>query len=604
MKYNQFIYGSILAGMLFSACQQADDLSANGTQDHDVIHVGGIQTNALVAHAITRADASPVDEEIHGDDAEKIAWLIEPLKDGFNVEYNTDDNSGKAVLKLQTDNQGEIKYSEGSLAVYDFTRTDVVPTGLPARWFNNGAHTFKGLYIPNDLKSQVTNIISEQHDYSLLEHYLAIPPNYTINATVGRIKLPYQHRLARVLAYILIDPVIGNNVKIKGYELDVNGKDNPHTSAMRFCNVSVLAGFEDNTPKWQKVRKVVPHFVAERGSYDDAENKSLDDDNFIGYYDTKKKTYIYPNDKKWVEINKLTFGEDNKTADGAYERTVYGKVPVYDLIVRPTYTSAKTVMYDEADKGFASTNQIDFEVTLNIGLQYTKTYTFDLDANHETVVYLHITPERVDYNCSGSKVWLEKGGNDNYYGVDNPQGHTLSVAGSSWQRAYSNSANTSAVTDGNPYQGIQYVTNDEEWIAMFAQAHRLGEHHGDYFVLDHDINIPSSVLPDNFVFTGHLDGMGHIITIDGRPYLFDGLDGEYETAQETDVTAVWEANVHKEVKNEKVYWVPAKGWRAEILNTKMLGCALFKDNANITGNIYNCWEDSKSINYTPSLPEY
>lgn len=603
MKYNRFIYGSIFAGMLFSACQQADGLSAGEAQDDDVIHVGGVQTNMLLTHALTRTEASPVDEEIHGDDAEKIAWLIEPLKQGFSVKYSKGENSAEASLKLQTDDLGNIKYSDGNLAIYDFTRTDDVANGLPARWFDNGAHTFEGLYIPDELKTQVNSLIYEQHDYSLLERYLAIPPNYIVNATVGRIKLPYQHRLARVLAYILIDPVMGNGVKIKGYELEANGKDDPQTSAMRFGNVSVLADFESNTPKWQKVRKVVPHFVAERGSYNDEENKSLDDANFIGYYDTHKKTYIYPTDKKWAEINKLAFDENNKTADGAYERTVYGKVPVYDLIVRPTYTSAKTVMYDEADKSFAGTNQIDFEVTLNNGLKYTKTFTFDLDANHETVVYLHITPERVDYNSSGSKVWLEKGGSDDFYGVNNPQGHTLSVAGSSWQRAYKNGNNTSKVTDGQAYQDAQYVS-DEKWIDMFVEAYQGGNHHGDYFVLDHDVTISSSKLPENFVFTGHLDCMGHTITIDGRKYLFDGLDGEYTTKQESDVTAVWEANVHKEVSDNKEYWVPTTGWRAEILNTTIFGGSFFKDGASITGYVNNCWEGSQLISHTPSLPEY
>ena len=51
----------------------------------------------------------------------------------------------------------------------------------------------------------------------------------------------------------------------------------------------------------------------------------------------------------------------------------------------------------------AKENQIDFLITLDNGLVYEKTFVFDLDANYETIVYLHITREGVDYNESGAE---------------------------------------------------------------------------------------------------------------------------------------------------------------------------------------------------------
>ena len=97
------------------------------------------------------------------------------------------------------------------------------------------------------------------------------------------------------------------------------------------------------------------------------------------------------------------------------------------------------------------------------------------------------------------------------------------MAGSSWQRAYTNKNKNYPVTDGHQYQQdvedqyAQYV-DDATWIEMLREAREGGLHHGDYFILDHDISIPAAAFPDDFVFTGHLDGRDHTITITDGTY--------------------------------------------------------------------------------------
>jgi hypothetical protein len=67
------------------------------------------------------------------------------------------------------------------------------------------------------------------------------------------------------------------------------------------------------------------------------------------------------------------------------------------------------------------------------------------------------------------------------------------------------------------------------------------------------------------------------------------------------MTAVWEANVHK----ENNIWVPTKGWRAETVNVKVTGGSLYKEGAVITGNVSNCWNGTVRIQDSkPSIPEY
>lgn len=577
----KLLYYIGIASLLLAACKDSDELLSNATPAaDDIIHVGGITADGLVARAAVTRSGDPVDETtITRTDAENIDWLRDPLFHGLNITYGLRANqstSQVAQLKLlEGDGENGIKYSvdgTNKYAEYSFYFLDNEgnATSNPAIWHGNGAHFFQGIYLPDEIKytgddvtvvhgssgtapNLTTNQVSDATtgtlgNYTLLSRYLAMPSNHTLNATVARIKLPFRHRLARVIAYILIDPSLGNT-KLRGYAL-TDGKDNPESTDIRFSNVGVLAGVKQTTngnhqvytPQWTTARKAIPHFVEERGSYNDSINSVMGEENehFIAYYNEDSGTYIYPTDRMWTTLHGQSFDEHNETTYGGikYTKTVYGKVPVYDLIVRPTYTTQNNVMYDEQNVDnaetkqnlYVATNQIDFELSLDNGLNYSKKFVFDLDANYQTVVYLHITRERVDYNCSGSDLWQETVGYDDYYGVNNQNGNTLSIAGSCWQRAYTNVSGNhprdnepDRVTDGHLYNGdtedayAQYVT-DARWIEMLREAHEGGKHHGDYFILNHDISIPAAVFPDNFVFTGHLDGQDHTITITDGTY--------------------------------------------------------------------------------------
>ncbi len=735
MKVRTFLYIG-LAGLLLGACKDSDAILAgsDGDATASIIRVGGVSADYLVTSAtVTRAGGDVDEETVKRTDAENVSWLIAPLKDGLNITYGLSaaaSESYHAQLKLlfdgsnirySTDGTGEnaTKYAEYSFNKYDDNAT---LTEKPAQWLGNGRHFFQGVYVPAEIKTGTAglpaDLTTDQHDdnasvveatettaakplgnYTLLTRYLAMPSNFTLNATVARVKLPFRHRLARVLAYILIDPALGSDVTLEGYNYQpakaAEGDkpatdevpDDPTTTKISFSNVRVLQSVTESgtgniktyTPQWTEARKAVPHFVGERGSYDDSNNTSYDDSDFIAYYDEETGTFIYPTDSEWKLIHKnATFTNDATTYDGKkYTRTKYGRVPVYDLIVRPTYSLLNNVMYDEdiydsngkVDERKrqtlnALTNQIDFELSLSNDLHYTKKFTFDLDANYQTVVYLHISRERVDYNSSGSALWTETRADDDYYGVNNQNGNNLSFAGSSWQRAYTNVETTSdehpnpfddKVTDGHFYTGddedefAQYVS-DDKWIEMFIEAYEGGRHHGDYFILHKDISIPAAAFPAGFVFTGHLDGQDHTITItDGSYtkktyhgtdvseetlpgktppyYLFSGLNGKYSTVQEGTGAEDWEANVHKESN----IWVPYKtdtdGWRAEMINTNFIipsGSSVFQLSAkygiDITGYLYNCWINStfaaptegsakkwtgtRIQDYIPSIPEY
>ena len=346
----------------------------------------------------------------------------------------------------------------------------------------------------------------------------------------------------------------------------------------------------DGRPVWQTERKAVPHYLGQQT---------------VRLYKDSSGNLIFPIDDDYEAAAADT--------EGSYTCLDYGLCPYYDLIVRPTYTEneeAPNVMFDESVQTADSSNMIEFELTLSNDLEYEKTFTFDLNANEETVVYLRVSPERIDYNSAGSRLWKETASSDDYYGVNNRNGNNLSLAGSSWQRAYTNTRLAVGVTDGHLYDAdsedpeAQYV-GDDQWISMLLQAYEGGLHHGDYFILKKDIAIDTDSLefPAGFTFTGHLDALDHTITLTGsRTWLFDGLNGTYTTAQETDQSATWEANVHLEGS----VWVPTIGWRAEVVNTKISGVSLFKEGATITGYVNNCSDANGAVvtDYTPTLPTY
>lgn len=608
--------GISLSATLMLSCSDNDILNSDKAmaKQGDVINVGGIDTGdeMTTSSVVTRSgdgdDTTPTTPVVDPTGAEKQEWLIQPLKQGLDITYGlvADNDAAKqesvAILKLlggsindniyTTSPEGYAKYS------FKYRGNDGSETEDSAIWRDNGAHYFEGVHVPNRLR--FTNNVSEleqdnrtingetnvkathdlntdQHDgrdkgtnndlgnYTLLTHYLGMPANTRIAATVSRIKLPFQHRLSRVMVYILIDPTLGKDVKIDGFTPagrnadgtivpDDKGniwREDPTTSAIRFCNVEVLSGVHDVydsskklhtlTPQWTRGRKVIPHFFAEDGTWND-QGVELNKD-FIMYTDIATKENIFGTNKKWPSAHTAYTTKYNaaKTAHSdwteaqlaeaaeasGYRQTNYGKAPMYDIIVRPTYTNKDNIMYDEGTltdqqktELVNHTNSIDFEIKLNNGLEYEKHFEFDLNPNYQTAVYLLISREQVNYDTSGSELWVARKDNDDWYGIDNANGNTLSLAGSSWQRAYSNKTDTSKdITDGHYYgqddEGTGQNVSDATFKEFLAQAYKGGKHHGDYFVLDHDITIDASELPADFIFTGHLDGRDHTITFTG-----------------------------------------------------------------------------------------
>lgn len=803
MKNNWLVL--TLAVVMASCTDTVEVTDSQGTGN--IINVAGIGTDDMIATAEVSTRSGKDGRALSNVDptgAENEHWLIQPLKKGFDITYglykdHTKSNEHVAILKLIGNNPDDDQYntSQYGYAEYSFNYRDDnngSETTNPAQWYDNGAHYFEGLHVPNRIRyttspdelatdqrtingtivAAVKDITTDQHDgtdtgtddqlgnYTLLSHYLGMPASTHISATVSRIKLPFQHRLARVLVYVLIDPSLGATTKINGYNYseDAEGNitpDNPVTSDIRFNNVEVLAGVKDVydatkkvhtlTPTWAKPRKVIPHFVREDGTRD---NKGILIDgyesNFVMYTNIEKNTHVFGTQEAWASINNSynqryknkqgTEAEKTAYAEEAtgYRRTQYGKVPLYDLIVRPTYTTLDNVMYDEdltnitKEQLVTKRNSIDFYVKLNSGLEYEKTFNFDLDANYQTAVYLVIDREEVNYNASGAEKWIETDDNDEWYGLDNKNGNTLSLAGNSWQRAYTHSASPTEidgdgadkVTDGGFYN--ENTTGEDgttgqylslaTWKKFFAQAYEGGEHHGDYFILTSDITIDASELPAGFVFTGHLDARGNTITYtgggddiyeettqygiypatplftyDGSSYsqytlpdlyvseetaqakggpipagegmmrkvtvtlaevmannveyyvrnnddtyslferptrlythrkgassLFGGINGTYTTNQESaeprvdaDGNVIFEANVHLETNNSRTNWVPTMGWRAEVLNTRVLGGTMFPTGTYpCTGNVRNCYDKNGAVSvpYTPALPQY
>ena len=593
----RILYMAMMAAA-FTSCQ---DNTTETEYPHDAsldIKVGSIDcgsADAVVVENITKSATTRASQK-----AEEVEWLKDPLLKGIDVSYylrsDENKNTSTAVLKLLP----ETDQVAGDSTKYSFNYKDEngQETPKPAQWKGNAGHVFHGFYIPegisngdisNQSESEISNELNAESYYDKLWRYLSMPPNHEIMATVGYVRLPFRHRLSRVLAYVLIDP-----------DLKTSIKDN----IISFENVKVLQKVVGTTPKWTTARKVVPHSMGTSGSV----NKKLEqtDENFLVFRNTTSNTFVYPTDDAWANV-KAAY--DNNKENSGYEEINYGKVPCFDIIVRPTYTSSALVMYDEdmsngmtAAKYADKTNSIDFVVDLVNGLSYNKTFKFDLDANYQTAVFLRISREKVDYQTMGSELWQQYEATDGYYGVDNDLNHRLSLAGGSWQRAYRNSSFDPGITDGDSYME-QYV-DGTKWIEMFKNAVMPTEtikanipsdnHWGDYFVLDNDITINTSDLSSDFIFTGHLDGRGHTIELTGeRGYLFDGLNGTYDVQP-------GQANCHLEKDLDgNSATIPLKGYRAEVMNLKIKGGKLFSSAAEadkenkITGIVYNCKEETE-----------
>ena len=542
MKKNiLYLYILCLAGALAS-CSDEVTTHTQGTDNGQPIRVGtavsGLSIDSDLT-PLTRATATT-------QPAEEVRWLVQPLKEGLDITYgkvaDTDAERQErvAILKLTTDgtDYGYQTNAVSGLAEYTFNyrNDDGTESSTPATWKGNGPHYFEGLHVPNrlryttdisELATKVPQLTSNQSgdndtgtdaqlgNYTLLSHYLSMPAHTNISATIERILLPFRHRLAHVLVYIIIDPTF--DTSIKGYKRDDDGnpttEEDPTNTSIRFGNVDVLQGVHDEvspsglrtlTPKWKKERKIVPHFWGELAE--------------LVIYESEDET-IYPQSDRYDDI------AANPAAQGFVKKT-YTAVPVYDIIIRPTYTSVDDVMYDEEGYSSEATrrdlaalkNNIDFDITLDNGLTYVKSCKIDLNANRETSLYLYISRVGVDYNESGSSVWVETVKTDDPYGVGNDNNLNLSTPGSSWQRAFivGERPSNDKVTDGGYYDEntpgadpskVQYLSTSS-WINRFAQAHQGGAHHGDYFTLNEDITIDARLLPDDFVFTGHLNGFG------------------------------------------------------------------------------------------------
>lgn len=562
-----------------------------------IINIGGISTETTVTVSTKSSSTyTPAEEE---------SWMIASLKAGIIIQYGlleTDGNQNtvqahKHTAKLALDNA--FVFGQTIPASYTFTyygNNDSSVDGKPAEWYGNGMHFFEGASLPSALNT-AANLDTDQSgaNYTTLAQLMSVPADCNISATIERVRIPFQHRLSKVIAYVLLDQsMVDQHVTI---------------TEVNFSRVNVLQSIDANGhPVWVEARKVKPHAIGVNQGLDPDGKPLTDQTDFVLLHHKKNDSYLSSTSPEYSTYYKGSSA--TAYADSEYEPIVYtGGAPSYDVIVRPTYTSVATVMYDESGYYAADgktkvdaniqtlaskTNRIEFEIKLSNDLIYTKDFVFDLDPNFQTVVYLRIRPESVNYDNSGTQSWTTITPKDGYYGVNNGNGNSLSMAGGSWQRAFrtTSAPGSVGVTDGSFYdkddeqdhvtgRNGQYLGTDA-WKTAFLEATLQttaegivqGEHHGDYFILDHDIELD---VPEGFVFTGHLDAQGHTIKLNGHP--FAGLNGNYDA--EAGV-----ANVH--MQNGRL--VPVKGYRAEIVNLVIdsTGQKLFSDDAGITGYVYHC----------------
>lgn len=542
---NKRTYIRLTIGLaLLTACSTHDDVVAPNDVDQ-IINVGGVSTDDMMATTVTTRGTVG---------AETLDWLKTGLEQGVNMLYFKDKNKPQyAVLKLETSG-------------YTLTHE-----GTACKWLDNGEHTFEGVYAPAELKKT-----KDSQVYDDLVHYTAIPPSTKISATIDKITIPLQHRLARVQAYVLIDTTM--NTKLKGYDA---ANHNGENTMLRFCNVQTLDSVNTaGTPVWKTERKAIPHYLGELGSI--VEDNNLAFETFRTYEEKSTGKLYFPTDGEW-KIAHQAYEKEGKGESSGYICTDYGKVPSYDIIVRPTYTKDTYAMYDEATITAEGDNKIDFELTLANDLEYEKSFTFDLNANDETVVFLRVSPERIDYNSAGSRLWKEVSYGDSYYGVNNGNGNTLSKAGSSWQRAYTNDTVNIGVTDGHRYdadsedESAQYVST-ARWVELLKLAKEGSAHHGHYFILKNDIEIDLNDFPADFVFTGHLDALDHKIKL-----------------------------INATTEHDWLFAGIKEGWQAEIVNAVIEDGKLFKDKTDttaISGYVNNCKDKEGTIENIPEIPTY
>ena len=232
--------------LLLTACSEAlpPEIDPGEAQPGQAIQVGGVVMPGLSVQVETKAQTETA--------AEQVAWLKTPLKEGLDVFYGL----RETFLKDKENAKLRWKESEGTGGTGEYTFYKA-GTETPAQWQGNGSHLFRGVYVPSavretapenrlwvkDQSPEAAAGSTETTNYDHLNHYLAMRANLQIAATLGRIQLPYHHRLARVLTVVLIDPELskeeGHTVTLKGYEL-IDGKDDPQSTWIRMDRVDVL----------------------------------------------------------------------------------------------------------------------------------------------------------------------------------------------------------------------------------------------------------------------------------------------------------------------------------------------------------------------------
>ena len=116
----------MLCFMSFVACSSQDDIISQSDNDN-IIHVGNVSTDNMVTTAtVTRTAVA----------AETLPWLKEALKKGMDITYLLDENTQKAKLELQVDNDDKVQTSEGGFTIYNLKAYDANNnlTDIPAKW--------------------------------------------------------------------------------------------------------------------------------------------------------------------------------------------------------------------------------------------------------------------------------------------------------------------------------------------------------------------------------------------------------------------------------------------------------------------------------------
>ena len=123
-KYINFAFGLVL----LASCSSHEEAMLPIDDDTQIIHIGNVSVDDMQVAATIRAEATTP------------SWLIEGLKDiGMNIVYDLGTSEQYALLKY-----------DGSSYYMNLYGTDDKVSDTPAKWLGNGAHVFRGAYVPSD----------------------------------------------------------------------------------------------------------------------------------------------------------------------------------------------------------------------------------------------------------------------------------------------------------------------------------------------------------------------------------------------------------------------------------------------------------------------